>query len=253
MNRRPALPASVAAALAYIIGGVFIGAACLVFALTLGLVLGWVPLGGFGGASDFPPTITPLPDIPPTTPAPTATPTATWTPSPSPSPTPPPTATFTPVPTRVIVVPTQPGVPLPPTATPTPTYPYRAQEGTPTYLSAQTFNKGCNWLGVVGQVLDAQGRPVAQPFYLLVRGQVNGQDVTLVGYAGTAPQLGLVEGQTSGFEILITETPFTSSGVFTLQLFDLNTGLPLSAPVPFDTFADCERNAVLINFVPSQP
>ena len=196
----------------------------------------------------LPPTVTPLPEVTPVLPgSPVPTSTHTLTPSP--------TATGTP--TRM---PTRTATPTgTPTLTPTTTssltpvrYAYRVQPGTPTYLPAQTLfpDRGCNWLGVTGQILDAQGRPVPEPFFLLVQGKVNGQIVRLIGYAGTAPQLGEVEGQVSGFDIKIADQPFASTGVFTLQLFDLNTGKPLSEPVPFDTFADCERNAILINFIP---
>lgn len=244
MISRPVFPGTIAATLAYFVGSVFFVAACF-----LGLLAVWVLVGGEILASNgLPPTVTPLPDPDTPPPLPTATstffPTPTWTPSP--------TSTFTPVPSPTpsprVVIPTQPGLVLP-SPTPTPAYPYGPQPGTPTYLSAQTFNKGCNWLGVVGQVLDAQGRPVAAPFFVVVQGQVNGQTFNRIGYAGTAPQLGQVEGQVSGFEVPLSDIPFNSTGLLTIQLFDLNTGLPLSPPVPFDTFADCERNAVLVNFV----
>ncbi len=198
----------------------------------------------------LPPTVTPI--FTPTSPLVTlptpqaSTETPTWTPTWTPTVTP----TWTITPTWTPTVPTATA-----TFTPSPTairYPYRPQPGTPTYLSSQTLfpDRGCNWMGVTGQVLDAQGKPVAEPFFLLVQGKVNGQFVRIVGYAGTAPQLGNVEGQVSGFDIQITDQPFASSRVFTLQLFDLNTGEPLSEPVYFDTYADCERNVVLINFVP---
>lgn len=212
----------------------------------------WVFLNPHSALNPFPPptlppTVTPLPGItpiPPNSPVPTATDT----------PTPPPTATkiATLLPTWTA---TPAGTPTftPTLNTPTPIqYAYRVQPGTPTYLAARSLfpDRGCNWMGVTGQILDAQGRPVPEPFFLLVQGEVNGQLVRLIGYAGTAPQLGEVEGQVSGFDIKIADQPFASTGVFTLQLFDLNTGEPLSEPVPFDTFADCERNAILINFIP---
>jgi len=196
----------------------------------------------------LPPTVTPLPPVTPITPPTNPAPIRTDTPTPSPTwtwtPTFTPTWTVTPIGTPTLT---------PTSVTPTPIqYAYRVQPGTPTYLPAQTLfpDRGCNWMGVTGQILDAQGQPVPEPFFLLVQGKVNGQIVRLIGYAGTAPQLGEVGGQVSGFDIKIADQPFASTGVFTLQLFDLNTGEPLSEPVPFDTFADCERNAILINFIP---
>ncbi len=210
----------------------------------------------------LPPTVTPIytPTLPLATLPPVATATATLTPTAtfaptatvSPSPTPRPSPTWTATPTPGIT-------PAPPTATatatsvPSPTpgqYPYRPQRGSPVNVSAQNFGLPCAWMGVVGQVLDATGKPVPAPFFVLIQGVMpDGQPVRLVGYAGTASDIGEVEGLSSGFIIRITDAPFNSSGQFTVQLFDLTTGQPLSEPIPFDTYADCERNAVLVNFV----
>ncbi len=105
-------------------------------------------------------------------------------------------------------------------------------------------------MGVVGQVLDSTGKPVPHPFFLLVEGtKPNGDALRLIGYAGTASDIGVVEGLASGYIIQITDEPFNATQSFTIQLFDLENGRPLSPKVPFDTYADCERNAVLVNFV----
>jgi hypothetical protein len=120
---------------------------------------------------------------------------------------------------------------------------YILQEGTPALL--QNFahpELACQWQGVAGQVLAADGAPVLN-VVVLITGMINDQPVERVGLTGSYLAYG--EG---GYEIELTRQPVKSSGQLAIQLFDLNDQ-PLSDPVLFDTSADCGENLALINFV----
>jgi hypothetical protein len=194
---------------------------------------------------------------PPTLPAalafPSATPTSpivlppTWTPVPTQEP----TATFTPRPTAT----------LPPTDTPfslvTPeagtTTPEAAsggvsfvlQSGSPVAIANIAHpEQGCNWMGVTGQVFDMkdspiQGQQVQLGGYLVGSPLPSGFMLTLTGLA---PQYGA-----GYYEFTLADHPIASNGTLWIQLLD-QAGLPMSEKIQFDTFNDCEKNLIVINF-----
>ncbi len=100
---------------------------------------------------------------------------------------------------------------------------------------------GCNWLGVAGQVFDLQGRPV-KGIRVWLRGSLNGYRVDYLGLTLESSPYG-----PSGFEFTLADAPINSSGDLYLQLLD-QAGIPISDRVYFDTYNDCERNLILINF-----
>lgn len=156
----------------------------------------------------------------------TATPEPTLAPTLPPTATPEPTLTFT------------------PSATPEPFYPVQAQPAS--YLPNFTHQeKACNWLGVGGQAFDLAGQPV-QNWTVVVTGVFNNELHQWLGLTGLAPAFGV-----GGYEIELSSAPLEMQGAFTIQLLDA-AGQPLSAPVTFDTRADCQSNLVVINFVQMQ-
>lgn len=102
-------------------------------------------------------------------------------------------------------------------------------------------NRGCSWMGVAGRIFDIQNRPV-KGIRVAVTGFLGGKQIQYLSLSGTAVQYG-----PSGYEFTLAETPIASSGRLTIQLFD-QSDLPLSPPVTFDTFAECESNLVLVDF-----
>lgn len=160
----------------------------------------------------------------------TWTPTGTLTPTETPTPVPP-TSTFTPTPTET----------LPPTETP-PVSAYRyLLRGTPVVLSGQVIHpdEGCK-LWVAGQAFDLKGSPVVGITVQL--GGVLDKPIYLLSLTGTALQYGQ-----GGYEFILAEQAVDSKGSVWVQLLD-QEGLPLSPRVTFDTFADCEKNLILVNF-----
>ena len=117
---------------------------------------------------------------------------------------------------------------------------YTLQAGNPFYLP--NFNHpdaDCNWMGIAGQVFGSEGEPL-----LGVTIDVGAaESVESTGITGEAQAYGL-----GGYEIKLADAPLATSGVYWVQAFDAE-GTPLSERIFFDTFADCERNLVLLNLV----
>lgn len=190
---------------------------------------------------------------PPTMPAaivlPSATPTAkslpsTWTATLPP--TEPPTITPSPLPPTTTPVPETPTPEA--TYSPAPTqkvdskYPFVLQSD-PSAIAASVLypDRGCKWLGIGGQVLDVQGRPAAG-ISVQVGGNLNGRAVNLTSLTGLVQVYGL-----AGYEIPLAETPVASKGTLWVRLWD-QAGLPLSDKVSFETYDDCSRNLIVVNF-----
>ena len=216
----------------------------LAAALVLGGAMAWIFLQPGAPVNPFPP---------PTLPAVvTLAPDATGTPIPA-TPTPTPTATQTPIPPTPTATPTitvevilaTPG--SEPTPTPTPTEPDSAYAftivGQPEAIDSTNYHPelGCNFLGIAGQVFDLRGSPV-----LGIRVQVNGwlgdEYILLYGMSGLAQAYGI-----GGYELKLAETPAASRGDLFIRLLD-QQGIPLSDRIYFDTYADCARNLVIVQF-----
>lgn len=150
-------------------------------------------------------------------------------------------ATFTPTPQQgVTIIPQQ-------TATLEATvaggYPFVLQ-GDPTGMKSTLFrpSSDCSWIGVAGNVYDLQTRPV-QGVIVLMGGSYNYQvldtQYTLTGLARAYGE--------SGYEFTISNVIVPSTHTLWVQLVD-QADIPLSEKIYFDTFADCNRNVILINF-----
>ncbi|MEA3327730.1 MAG: hypothetical protein U9R53_10590 [Chloroflexota bacterium] len=132
-----------------------------------------------------------------------------------------------------------------PTVTPTPTLELRPfvqdgeQEATNIELIRPELN--CNWLVVAGQVWDLQGDPIPG-LTLHLFGQIAGFSIDQVRVSGSAPAYG-----DSGFEFALEGLVLASQDSLVIQLEDTN-GLPLSHPYTIETFEDCQRNLILVNF-----
>ena len=185
---------------------------------------------------------------PPTLPAiiqlPTSTPTlvkfpATWTP----------TITSTMAPTQtpspIVAITT---LPVNPTPTPFVTdnnsqYPF-ANKGDAAAVANTVFHpdSNCNWQGIAGQVWDIQGTGLVG-YRVHLQGVYNGEAINQITLSGGAQAWY----GNSGYEFVIGNTPINSTGQLTVQLED-QSGLPLSNKVTVNTYADCSKNLVLVNF-----
>jgi hypothetical protein len=189
--------------------------------------------------TNLPPTITKVPltrtpvRIPSVTRTPTLTKTVTVTLTPTNTPV---TPTFTPTITETFTP------EVTDTARPYSAFPFMLQ-GAPASMSAAVFptNHTCKWMGVAGHVVDMQDRPATGITVQLV-GSLNRRYVEQTSLTGTALAYG-----PSGYEFTLTDTPISSIRSLSVYLLD-QAGLPLSEKVTFDTFDDCTKNLVLINF-----
>jgi hypothetical protein len=193
-------------------------------------------------------TLNPYP--PPTLPAPIQIPTATLTPMvPTPTLTLEPTATF--MPTDAPVSSDSTAIPTDASASTATTAPYSSEylfaiKGNPVGMTNTTFHPSldCNWQGVAGKVTDIQGKGV-QNLAVHLTGTYGGKQIdqtTLSG--GAAKWIG-----DGGYELVLEvgSAPIGSTGQLTIQLQD-SSYVPLSATVTFDTYAECGKNLILINF-----
>ncbi len=121
-------------------------------------------------------------------------------------------------------------------------FPFMLQ-GSPASMSASVFptNHTCSWMGVAGHVVDMQDRPATGITVQLV-GSLNKRYVEQTSLTGTALAYG-----PSGYEFTLTDVPVSSIRSLSVYLLD-QAGLPLSEKVTFDTFDDCAKNLILINF-----
>jgi hypothetical protein len=130
--------------------------------------------------------------------------------------------------------------------TPAPTvksdYPFTLR-ATPAAVNSTIIRseEGCEWMGIGGQVYDLQGAPVVG-LYIQLGGTLGGKTVDILSLTGTATQYG-----PAGYEIYLRDHPVPSRGTLWVQLFEQG-GIPISPKTFFDTFDDCEKNLVLINF-----
>jgi hypothetical protein len=105
---------------------------------------------------------------------------------------------------------------------------------------------GCNWMGVGGQVIDERGAPILG-LVVHLTGTLDGRSVDMLTLTGSAAQFGYGP---SGYEFALADEPIPSSNQMYVQLLD-QSGAPLSDQILFTTFADCNRNLILISFVSS--
>lgn len=122
-------------------------------------------------------------------------------------------------------------------------YIYSLQPGSPV-LTANIFHPdlGCEWMGVGGQVLGEGGQPIGM-LVIELGGSLNGEQVDGLTLTGSANQWG-----PGGYEIRISDNPITSTNELWVRVLSIE-GEPLSEPVYFNTYTDCEKAAVIINFI----
>lgn len=188
----------------------------------------------------LPPPTMPVPlslptnTLPPPALPPTWTATVTMTPLPSNTPVPKtPTPTETQIPT---------GIGIPPTVTLVSSYPF-ALQGQPTGIDASVLypERDCKWMGVGGQVVDLQGRPVTG-ITVQLGGTLNGKAMDQTTLTGLATKYG-----EAGYEFELAKEPIATSQTLWVRLVD-QARLPLSGKVLFDTYAECEKSLIIVNF-----
>jgi hypothetical protein len=132
-----------------------------------------------------------------------------------------------------------------PTLTPSPTLELMPfiLIGEPEWLSSALIRPslGCEWLIIAGQVWDLQDVPV-QGLTLHLFGELDGYEIERFSLTGSATTYG-----ESGFEFTLENVLVDSQDSLFIQLVDSN-GIPFSHPYALETFNDCQKNLILVNF-----
>jgi hypothetical protein len=130
-----------------------------------------------------------------------------------------------------------------PTAGPTPVFSFVLQAGSPQAIPNIYYpDAGCNWMGVAGQATALNGGPAAG-LIVQLGGTLEGKLFeTRISLTGVSPQIG-----PGGYEIQLADKAIASNNSMWIQLVDVGN-MPFSDKIFFDTFADCEKNLIIINF-----
>ncbi len=111
--------------------------------------------------------------------------------------------------------------------------------GMPNWAHAEA---GCNWLGVAGQLFDLAGDPAIN-LVVEVGGTLAGEPVLGLALTGLDSVYG-----PGGYEIQLAEEVIASHNEVWLQVKNAQ-GQVLSEPIFVTTYADCNQNLILLNFV----
>lgn len=120
------------------------------------------------------------------------------------------------------------------------------QSGAPKYIPAFTHvDQGCQWIGLAGQVFDANGVGVSG-ISVQVSGSIDGESFQWKTLTAEQSPFG-----PGGYEIFLTNHVSTTPQAALVQLYDAQ-GQPLSDPVPVIIPDQCDQNLILVNFVNSE-
>ena len=110
----------------------------------------------------------------------------------------------------------------------------------PSYLSNfMNPDVSCNDIEIVGQIFDKDGQPL-NDMVVIVRPLIIDSTVEYIGYSGAFQDIG-----PAGYQIKFHSSE-TEEKV-SIQLFN-KAGESVSDPYIINTFSDCERNFVILNF-----
>jgi hypothetical protein len=121
---------------------------------------------------------------------------------------------------------------------------FELQSGSPAYI--KNFNhqdSGCNWLGVAGQVFNVDGKSINN-LVVVIKGKLGEKVINSVMLTGLEEAKAYGPG---GYEILINDKVIGSTKSLVIYVNDLQGNL-LAPVTEFDTFADCNKNLIIINF-----
>jgi hypothetical protein len=100
---------------------------------------------------------------------------------------------------------------------------------------------GCDWLVIAGQVWDLQDAAV-KGLKVRLFGELGGFQIDQISVTGTESVYG-----ESGYEFLLQNLVVNSQNALFIQLMD-EDGVLYSYPYALETFNDCQKNLILVNF-----
>lgn len=96
-------------------------------------------------------------------------------------------------------------------------------------------------MGVAGQVFDLSGKPILNQV-VVVEGSLKERPLDVLTLTGLNTAYG-----PGGYEIKLGNSVAASNNSIFVTLYDLS-GQALSLPVIINTFEDCNRNLIVLNF-----
>lgn len=120
---------------------------------------------------------------------------------------------------------------------------FGVQPGSPISIKAWTY--GCNWLGVAGQVFNKDGIPV-ESIVVEAGGSLDDQPILGLSLTGRDTVYG-----PGGYEIQLLGHTIPSTEEVWIQLKDAG-GIALSPKIYLDTYDECDRNLIILNFTASE-
>ena len=126
-------------------------------------------------------------------------------------------------------------------------YPYLVQALNPLYIPNFTRPEaGCDWLGIGGQIFNREGA-VQKDILIKIGGEVAGSSVVEeITMPLAEPEIDIAYGP-GGYELTVALSPADSESTLWIQLFSLQ-GTPLTEQIYLDTYDDCQKNLLLMNF-----
>ncbi|MEZ4511068.1 MAG: hypothetical protein R3C62_04265 [Chloroflexota bacterium] len=147
---------------------------------------------------------------------------------------------FSLLPTRSLFARVSPVVYLPIVKT---SYPFVKTAVSPAYLQNFANNAGCNWLGMAGELQDAEGKPMGAGAYQVhVWGSGIDNRVLIGSVTAYSP---------AGWEVYLFSSPVVRSYQVQLELVDGQTAV--SPIYTVTTRASCSENLVRFDFQTNQP
>jgi hypothetical protein len=131
-----------------------------------------------------------------------------------------------------------------PTATSEGSIHFVAQTGTPVYSA---HPNGCDGIYLVGNVVDINGSPLVH-MTVDAGGSLGGITIDPdPSDSGSHPEF-----SASGWQIKISDTLIDSTSSVYVALYQVGSDDPVSDLVFVDTFNDCEKNMIMVNFTQDQ-
>lgn len=118
---------------------------------------------------------------------------------------------------------------------------FSAQTGTPVFTAHPS---GCDGIYLAGNVIDLDGNPLPGMLVIAAGTLQDAPVETEPSLSGLNPEF-----SPSGWQIKLSKTLIDSTGTVYLALYSLESAEPVSELIFINTFNDCNRNMIMVNFV----
>jgi hypothetical protein len=119
---------------------------------------------------------------------------------------------------------------------------YEVQSDSPVYIPNFVHtDAACSWMGIAGQVFNKAGSPLPN-VVVVAEGSLNSTPVEVISLTSLSSAYG-----PGGYELPLSTTSIDSSNSIYVSIYDLAGNL-LSSPLPVQTYNNCDKNLIIVNF-----